>query len=197
MASKGIKLTREEKAFIRAINSLLESGSPSVQLVQVMVGIAEESIESGSLILNPHNVEFLSHFSQSPDVQMILEHRRNPRRCPECNNRLRSFCGKFTCYSDICKSMDFFVEGETAKKQCPGCISFRDVRDPKYETRLHQGFGKGCPGVFERGDEIILYEELKIHGMTPRIWKAGVRNVDDLLIYLRKQREEQDQDAKR
>jgi len=178
----------EEVDFIQAINSLLESDSYSRPLVAAMVGLIEDAVESGSMLLHKHNLEFLHRFAVSPDIRVMVEHRNHPRKCPECGTKLPSLCGRLVCYK--C-TLTFFQEVPETNKQCRKCISFRDTQDPKYETMVQQGFGEGCPGTKTRGDEIALYEQLKKYGIIPEMWNKNIKTRKGVLEAVKKLKAEQ------
>jgi len=136
-----------------------------------MIQFAEDLVESGSLLHTPHNIEFLSEFAQDASIRVMRSMARKPPHCPECENVLTGFCGRLICYG--C-TLTFFRETEDTRKQCPDCISFRDARDEEqYKKMIHQGFGEGCTGCYNRGKQMQLYRELKTLGLTPEVWRVA------------------------
>jgi predicted RNA-binding Zn-ribbon protein involved in translation (DUF1610 family) len=154
--SKSIELTQEEKKFCEAIQDLLNSESPSKSIVTFMIDKAADAFESGGLLLNSHNLQFLTNFCNSPDVKVMAHFRKSPAFCPKCGKRMRGWCGKLQCYE--C-NIHLFVETEDTKRQCPNCLAYRDRVDPRHQITAFQGFGEGCEGVFGKGDEVTKLKE--------------------------------------
>jgi DNA-directed RNA polymerase subunit RPC12/RpoP len=169
------QFTPEEEEFLAATKALIRSDSKSKLFVQALIGQADDLMESGGLIFNNHNLQFLSQISQSPDVKTMAEMRRNAPRCPECSKKLVGLCGRLEC--TVC-NLTFFVETPNTRAQCPKCSSYRDRNDPAYQSSVYHGFGTGCPSVHGKGNEIELYKKLKLREkITPQEWRA--RNNDD------------------
>lgn len=164
------QFTPEEEEFLAATKALIRSDSKSKLFVLALIGQADDLMESGGLIFNNHNLQFLAQISQSPDVKTMAEMRRNAPRCPECSKKLVGLCGRLEC--TVC-NLTFFVETPNTRAQCPKCSSYRDRNDPAYQSSVYHGFGTGCPSVHGKGNEIEVYRKLKLQKkISPQEWRA-------------------------
>jgi hypothetical protein len=159
---KEVRLSKEEKKFIEAANSLMNSSSESAVFVRWIIEYAAEVLEYHGLYTNRHNLTFISEMCINPEIKALLWLRNNPHYCPNCGTRLGGECGRLLCpncsnrYKDEHETKNiFFVENEYTRKQCKNCSSYVDSRSPDFEKRLFEGFSPGCPGVFGKGNQVL------------------------------------------
>lgn len=177
---KEIRLSKEEKKFIDAANSLMESSSESAVFVRWIIEYAAEVLDSRGLFTNRHNLTFLSQMCLSPEINTLVWLKNNPQYCPNCGTRLNGECGRLVCstcsekYKDEHETKNiFFIENEYTKKQCKNCSSYVDAESPDFQKRLFEGFSPGCPGVFKKGNQVTSQtKKLKTNIKEMRFDKA-------------------------